>query len=473
MKYYYNHKPVDGTTTRANGPDGAVPSPSAAAGGAATVGGAATTMSPPLGPRALALLALLLMNLLSHPNHAGSQNPTTTIDQLYVVVLQLSSQCHDQTELISTLSAKLDCLVQQVDSLKVLAHEALQLCMAVHSQTIGLPVERMVEHMSQQLMLLQRSVDELRPHGRPHNYLNLGSAIPPPKPLGSRLFGGYGDIDQDQLYYGADFVNDVGDGRLLGKKHRLEENLHSRLPMTNSVLAPAPAIPPLLVGYPTVAMPHHTSHLAPAPSQLGDIAYPFQIPNHIAAEVYPTYNQGQRYGDLGLAANSYGAPQLPRPQLQPQLGPHMSSIHSHPSLGLALRGMQHPGMNSDGGDLDKKYDHQDIPKYRMERLLKLILDIWREYEYGLNDKPPLKQLELQYGTKWRNETELRTFLRRKKIYEAIEIGKQKGYTEDEIINDLEEHRSYNSNGLIKRYPLLWLVMNMPAKYTNDTQAANM
>ncbi|KAA8907023.1 hypothetical protein DIURU_000707 [Diutina rugosa] len=282
----------------------------------------------------------------------------TTIDQLYVVVSRISAQCHDQSELITTLSTKLDVLVQQVDSLKILAHEASQSCMAVHSQTIGSPVERMVEHMSQQLLLLQRSVDDLRPERRPqqlatttNNYANSSQHPPPPKAPGARL------------------------------------------------------------------------------------------------------------------ANSFAAPQLPRPQLQPQLQPQgqPQGQQAH----LPLRGMPHRVNSHDGSAGDEKYDHQDIPKYRMERSLKSISEIWREYEYGLNDKPPLKQLELQYGTKWRNETESRTFLRRKKIYEAIEVGKQKGYTEDEIIADLEEHRSYNVNGSVKRYPLSWLVVNMPAKYTND------
>ncbi|EGW34695.1 uncharacterized protein SPAPADRAFT_57752 [Spathaspora passalidarum NRRL Y-27907] len=106
----------------------------------------------------------------------------------------------------------------------------------------------------------------------------------------------------------------------------------------------------------------------------------------------------------------------------------------------------------------------DIPKYRLERSLKSISDIWKEYEYGLNDKPPLKLLEIKYGTKWRNDTESRTFLRRKKIYDAIENGKAKGYTEDQVIRELEEYRSYDRNGTIKKKPLSWLNANMPDKY---------
>ncbi|RLV92646.1 High-osmolarity-induced transcription protein 1 [Spathaspora sp. JA1] len=106
----------------------------------------------------------------------------------------------------------------------------------------------------------------------------------------------------------------------------------------------------------------------------------------------------------------------------------------------------------------------DIPKYKLERSLKSIGDIWKEYEYGLNDKPPLKLLEIKYGTKWRNDTESRTFLRRKKIYDAIENGKTKGYSEEQVIQELEDYRSYEHNGSIRKKPLSWLNANMPEKY---------
>lgn len=107
----------------------------------------------------------------------------------------------------------------------------------------------------------------------------------------------------------------------------------------------------------------------------------------------------------------------------------------------------------------------DVPQYKLERSLKALSDIWKEYAHGMNNKPPLKSLENKYGTKWRNETESRTFLRRKKIYEAIENGMSKGYTEDQVIEELEEHRTYRKNGSVKRKPLLWLSTNMPEKFS--------
>lgn len=105
------------------------------------------------------------------------------------------------------------------------------------------------------------------------------------------------------------------------------------------------------------------------------------------------------------------------------------------------------------------------PQYKLEKSLKSVQEIWQEYEYGLNDKPPLKYLEDNYGTKWRNETESRTFLRRKKIYEAIEKGKEKGFDEATIIEELEQLRTYTYFDAIKKKPLQWLYSNIPSKYT--------
>lgn len=113
------------------------------------------------------------------------------------------------------------------------------------------------------------------------------------------------------------------------------------------------------------------------------------------------------------------------------------------------------------GDIEES----EVPQYKLERSLKLIADIWKEFAYGVNGKPPLKSLEAKYGTKWRNETESRTFLRRKKIYEAIEVGKSKGYSEDDVILELEDYRSFEKNGSLKKRPLLWMSSNIPAKFT--------
>ena len=118
---------------------------------------------------------------------------------------------------------------------------------------------------------------------------------------------------------------------------------------------------------------------------------------------------------------------------------------------------------------DKSESNNDPTQfYRVERSLKTITDIWKEYKYGLKDKPPLQLLEHKYGTKWRNETESRTFLRRKKIYDAIEVGMLEGIEESVIIQELEEYRSYDNNGTIKKKPLLWLSTHIPEKYVRES-----
>lgn len=106
-------------------------------------------------------------------------------------------------------------------------------------------------------------------------------------------------------------------------------------------------------------------------------------------------------------------------------------------------------------------DISEVPKYKLEKSLKLIEHIWKEYEYGVNDKPPLRVLEEKFGAKWRDETQLRTYLRRKKIYDAILKGKDKGYTEAEVIKELEDARYDNGN---KRKSLMWLTGNIPDKF---------
>lgn len=108
----------------------------------------------------------------------------------------------------------------------------------------------------------------------------------------------------------------------------------------------------------------------------------------------------------------------------------------------------------------------DAPQYKLEKGARNVQEIWQEYEYGIHDKPPLKSLEHKYNAKWRNDTESRTFVRRKKIYNAIEIGKEKGYNESDIIKELEDSRNYFSNGTVKKKPLSWLYSNIPEKYQN-------
>lgn len=123
-----------------------------------------------------------------------------------------------------------------------------------------------------------------------------------------------------------------------------------------------------------------------------------------------------------------------------------------------------PKANMPGVTLLKGKKLSTTPQYKLEKSLRNVFEIWKEYEYGINGKPPLRQLEAQYNTKWRNETELRTFLRRKKIYDAIEKGKKAGYHERQIIEELELLRTYDNFGVVKKKPLLWLYSNIPRKF---------
>lgn len=122
------------------------------------------------------------------------------------------------------------------------------------------------------------------------------------------------------------------------------------------------------------------------------------------------------------------------------------------------------GNGANGTYNNKSFKNPDAPQYKLEKGARDVSEIWKEYEYGINGKPPLKSLEIKYNARWRNDTESRTFVRRKKIYNAIETGKAKGYNEEDIINELESLRTYYSNGTVKKKPLSWLYTNIPKKY---------
>lgn len=112
----------------------------------------------------------------------------------------------------------------------------------------------------------------------------------------------------------------------------------------------------------------------------------------------------------------------------------------------------------------KRSNASDCPQYKLEKGARNVGEIWQEYEYGVNGKPPLKELEEKYAAKWRNDTESRTFVRRKKIYSAIEKGLSLGLSEKQVVDELENLRSYSHNGSIRKKPMSWLYTNIPEKY---------
>ena len=165
--------------------------------------------------------------------------------------------------------------------------------------------------------------------------------------------------------------------------------------------------------------------------------------------------------ETDVAPNSFG--QVSNIATEKRGSLELNSVKEAPNPSMEKPPKQ-PKSNIPGVTLLKGKKPSTTPQYKLEKSLRNVFEIWKEYEYGINGKPPLRQLEAQYNTKWRNETELRTFLRRKKIYDAIEKGKKVGYHERQIIEELELLRTYDSFGVVKKKPLLWLYSNIPRKF---------
>lgn len=125
---------------------------------------------------------------------------------------------------------------------------------------------------------------------------------------------------------------------------------------------------------------------------------------------------------------------------------------------------QSKSTTNDTGGHNKRQHTSEFPQYKLEKGARNVGEIWQEYEYGVNGKPPLKDLEEKYAAKWRNDTESRTFVRRKKIYSAIEKGLSLGLTEKQVVDELENLRTYTHNGAIRKRPMSWLYTNIPEKY---------
>ncbi|CUM47695.1 uncharacterized protein AC631_01722 [Debaryomyces fabryi] len=167
--------------------------------------------------------------------------------------------------------------------------------------------------------------------------------------------------------------------------------------------------------------------------------------------------------EIEVVPNSFG--QAPKATSEKRDVITLSPVKKRLSLKTKGDSTKQAKNNIPGVSLLKGRKPSTTPQYKLEKSLRNVFEIWKEYEYGINGKPPLKQLEAQYSTKWRNETELRTFLRRKKIYDAIERGKKAGYTERQVIDELELLRTYDMHGNMKKKPLLWLYSNIPRKFS--------
>ena len=83
-----------------------------------------------------------------------------------------------------------------------------------------------------------------------------------------------------------------------------------------------------------------------------------------------------------------------------------------------------------------------MPDFKMSRTIVSVVDLHREYVEGLGGNPAVKDMERQYGTKWRLSTADRKFFnRRKVIYDEIErIASNQRLAPSEAAKILEEHR---------------------------------
>ena len=83
--------------------------------------------------------------------------------------------------------------------------------------------------------------------------------------------------------------------------------------------------------------------------------------------------------------------------------------------------------------------------YRFNRTISTVGQVWQEYTRGLNGNPTVKDLEAEYGAKWRNSDAERNFFSgRKRIYEMVDTLIGMGQTEDEAVDKVEELRATNN-----------------------------
>ena len=85
-------------------------------------------------------------------------------------------------------------------------------------------------------------------------------------------------------------------------------------------------------------------------------------------------------------------------------------------------------------------------QYSINRAPSNIAQVWKEYRYGIDDKPPLMELDQKFGNYWLESKSRKTYSRRKVIYEYILRGIQEGLSEDLLISQLENLRYYTTPG---------------------------
>jgi hypothetical protein len=98
--------------------------------------------------------------------------------------------------------------------------------------------------------------------------------------------------------------------------------------------------------------------------------------------------------------------------------------------------------NEDDGQQATVRIEPPTPTYKMSRTITSVVDLYREYTEGLGGNMPVRELEKNYGIKWRrSEADRKFFNRRKVIYDEIaRMAEAMAITPDEAAVRLENRR---------------------------------
>lgn len=107
----------------------------------------------------------------------------------------------------------------------------------------------------------------------------------------------------------------------------------------------------------------------------------------------------------------------------------------------------------------------DIPDIDLNHQAKTVRDIWNEWNFGYKGKPPLCEIERQYGTKWRRGRIAKSAQRRKKLIEFIQ-NEFRNHS-DKIMNILDVVDELDKYRLTRGKGLFWLYGNTPKMLYNE------
>lgn len=92
----------------------------------------------------------------------------------------------------------------------------------------------------------------------------------------------------------------------------------------------------------------------------------------------------------------------------------------------------------------REYASNGVPLYKMSREVVTISDLWQEWEYGRDGNWPVKELEKDWGTKWR-KNDRKWFNIRLHIINAIEtLKKERNFSTDSAIEALQTVSNKNN-----------------------------